>query len=73
MDASITIVPTSTAVPTATATPSPLPSLPDTGYGASAAAPDRRGSGALLGGVLLALLALAGGRVRSLRRRSGPR
>ena len=67
------VAPTSTAVPTATSTPSPLPGLPDTGYGASAAAPDTRGSGALLGGVLLALLALAGGRVRSLRRGSGPR
>jgi hypothetical protein len=67
------VAPTSTAVPTATSTPSPLPGLPDTGYGASAAAADTRGNGALLGGELLALLALAGGGVRSLRRRSGPR
>jgi hypothetical protein len=73
MDASITIVPTSTAVPTATATPSPLPSLPDTGYGASATAADTRGNGALLGGTLLGLLALAGGAVGALRRWSGLR
>jgi hypothetical protein len=61
--------PTSTVAPT----PSPLPSLPDTGYGASAAADDTRGSGAFLGGALLGLLALAGGGGGSLWRRSRPR
>jgi hypothetical protein len=63
--------PKSTVAPT----PSPLPSLPDTGYGASAAADDTRGSGAFLGGggALLGLLALAGGGVGALWRRSRPR
>jgi hypothetical protein len=57
---------TSTVAPT----PSPLPSLPDTGYGASAAADDTRGSRAFPGGALLGLLALAGGGVGALWRRS---
>jgi hypothetical protein len=58
---------------TATPAPSPLPSLPDTGYGPSAAARDTRGHAALLGGMLLGLLALAGGGVGALRRPSGSR
>jgi hypothetical protein len=57
---------------TMASTPSPLPSLPDTGYGASATADDTRGSGAFLGGALLGLLALAGGGVGALWRRSRP-
>jgi hypothetical protein len=61
--------PTLTVAPT----PSPLPSLPDTGYGGSAAADDTRGSGAFLGGTLLGLLALAGSGVGALWRRSRPR
>jgi hypothetical protein len=72
----VTHRPMATTTPDASAplpTPSPLPGLPDTGYGASAAAADTRGNGALLGAVLLGLLALAGGGVRSLWRRSGPR
>jgi hypothetical protein len=61
--------PRSTVAPT----PSPLPGLPDTGYGASAAADDTRGSGGFPGGALLGLLALAGGGVGTLWRRSRPR
>jgi hypothetical protein len=53
--------------------PPTLPHLPDTGYGASATGADTRGNGALLSGVLLGLLALAGGGVGALRRRRGPR
>jgi hypothetical protein len=74
---------TRTAVPTATTaaqrviadptTPPTLPHLPNTGYGASATGADTRGNGALLSGALLGLLALAGGGVGALRRRSGPR
>jgi hypothetical protein len=53
--------------------PPTLPHLPDTGYGASAMGADTRGSGALLSGALLGLLAQAGGAVGTLWRRSGPR
>jgi hypothetical protein len=66
---------TSIAVPssTPTPTPSPLPGLPNTGYGPAATAGDTRGNGALLGGVLLGLLALAGGGLGAFRRRRGSR
>ena len=81
----VTLQPTSTTTPTLRALPSvavdpaatgtpqaavvPV-GLPDTGYGPQAATRDRRGSDTPLGGVLLGLLALAGGWVGSLRRRS---
>ena len=53
--------------------PVALPQLPDTGYGPQSAARDPQESGILLGGVLVGLLALAGGWLGSLRRRSRSR
>jgi hypothetical protein len=66
-----TSTPTADPSSTPTSTPSPLPGLPNTGYGPAATSGDTRGNSALLGGVLLGLLALAGSGLGAFRRRRG--